>query len=66
VPAGSYDALRASFEREQIEVREGVHPVLKGVRTFYVDDPDNNECEFICWDPDHSGSTKTGYDAGAR
>jgi len=24
-----------------------VHPVLKGVRTFYVDDPDGNEVEVI-------------------
>lgn len=51
VPSSAYDALRASFEREQIEVREGVHPVLKGVRTFYVDDPDGNEVECISPDP---------------
>ena len=30
-----------------VEVRHGVHPVLKGVRTFYVDDPDGNEVEVI-------------------
>jgi catechol 2,3-dioxygenase-like lactoylglutathione lyase family enzyme len=48
VPADAYGALRASFEKEEdIEVRDGVHPVLKGVRTFYVDDPDGNEVELI-------------------
>jgi hypothetical protein len=30
-----------------IEVRSGIHPVLKGVRTFYADDPDGNEVECI-------------------
>jgi len=43
----AYEGLRARFEKEGIEVRSGVHPVLKGVRTFYVDDPDGNEVEFI-------------------
>ncbi len=47
VEAGDYDALRQRFEAAGVEVRSGVHPVLKGVRTFYVDDPDGNECEFI-------------------
>lgn len=42
-----YEALQAAFENEQIEVRAGVHPVLKQVRTFYVDDPDGNEVEII-------------------
>lgn len=42
-----YEGLRARFEGEGIEVRSGIHPVLKGVRTFYVDDPDNNEVEII-------------------
>ncbi len=43
----AYDRLRARFEKEEIEIRGGVHPVLKSVRTFYVDDPDGNEVEFI-------------------
>jgi hypothetical protein len=30
-----------------LEVRGGKHPVLKEVRTFYVDDPDGNEVEVI-------------------
>jgi len=42
-----YDALRERFEKQEVEVRSGVHPVLKGVRTFYVDDPDGNELELI-------------------
>jgi hypothetical protein len=28
-------------------VRHGEHGFLKGVRTFYVDDPDGNEVEVI-------------------
>jgi catechol 2,3-dioxygenase-like lactoylglutathione lyase family enzyme len=45
--ASDYDSLRNIFEAAGLQVRGGVHPVLKGVRTFYVDDPDGNECEFI-------------------
>jgi catechol 2,3-dioxygenase-like lactoylglutathione lyase family enzyme len=43
----SYDDLETGFIEARIEVRHGVHPVLKGVRTFYVDDPDGNEVEVI-------------------
>ncbi|TMF32093.1 MAG: VOC family protein [Chloroflexi bacterium] len=43
----SYDELENGFIEAGIEVRHGVHPVLKGVRTFYVDDPDGNEVEVI-------------------
>ena len=43
----AYDQLEAQFIEAAIEVRHGVHPVLKGVRTFYVDDPDGNEIEVI-------------------
>lgn len=43
----AYDELETSFIEAGIEVRHGVHPVLKGVRTFYVDDPDGNEVEVI-------------------
>ncbi len=47
VARDAYEGLRERFEREGVEVRSGVHPVLKGVRTFYVDDPDGNEVEII-------------------
>lgn len=47
IEAGEYDALMQGFEAAGVEVRSGVHPVLKGVRTFYVDDPDGNEVEII-------------------
>ena len=47
VAASEYDELRKRFEANGIEVRGGIHPVLKGVRTFYVDDPDGNEVEVI-------------------
>jgi catechol 2,3-dioxygenase-like lactoylglutathione lyase family enzyme len=43
----AYEGLQARFEKEGVEVRSGIHPVLKGVRTFYVDDPDGNEVEII-------------------
>src|SRR5256886_16057728 len=43
----AYDGLETAFIEAGIEVRHGVHPVLKGVRTFYVDDPDRNEVEVI-------------------
>jgi catechol 2,3-dioxygenase-like lactoylglutathione lyase family enzyme len=47
VATDDHDSLRARFEKEELEVRSGVHPVLKNVRTFYVDDPDGNEVEFV-------------------
>ena len=47
VGATDYEDLQRRFEAEGIEVRGGIHPVLKGVRTFYVDDPDGNEVEVI-------------------
>jgi catechol 2,3-dioxygenase-like lactoylglutathione lyase family enzyme len=53
IEAGAYDELRERFEAAGVQVRSGVHPVLKGVRTFYVDDPDGNECECISPDADH-------------
>lgn len=42
-----YQELRDRCEAAGLEVRGGVHPVLKGVRTFYVDDPMGNEVEVI-------------------
>jgi len=47
VEAKAYDDLQSSFAAEGLEVRSGIHPVLKSVRTFYVDDPDGNEVECI-------------------
>lgn len=43
----AYSELENRFIEAAVEVRHGVHPVLKGVRTFYVDDPDGNEVEII-------------------
>ena len=43
----AYDELEIRFIEAGVEVRHGVHPVLKSVRTFYVDDPDGNEVEVI-------------------
>jgi catechol 2,3-dioxygenase-like lactoylglutathione lyase family enzyme len=51
VAASEYDSLRRRLEADGNEIRSGVHPVLKGVRTFYVDDPDGNEVEIISPDP---------------
>ncbi len=50
----AYDELQDHFAAEGLQVRSGIHPVLKGVRTFYVDDPDGNECEVIA--PDRSAA----------
>jgi catechol 2,3-dioxygenase-like lactoylglutathione lyase family enzyme len=47
VSADGYDLLERRCRELGLEVRSGVHPVLKGVRTFYVDDPDGNEVEVI-------------------
>jgi len=47
VAASEYEPLRQGLEAAGLEIRGGVHPVLKGVRTFYVDDPDGNEVEVI-------------------
>ncbi len=42
-----YDELEEACRRAGLETRQGVHPVLKDVRTFYVDDPEGNEVEVI-------------------
>ena len=47
VGAAAYEELQQVFAAAGIDLRSGVHPVLKGVRTFYVDDPDGNEVEVI-------------------
>jgi catechol 2,3-dioxygenase-like lactoylglutathione lyase family enzyme len=52
VDSAAYDDLQKRITAAGLEVRSGVHPVLKGVRTFYVDDPDGNEVELIAPDPE--------------
>ncbi|HSS95065.1 MAG TPA: VOC family protein [Candidatus Dormibacteraeota bacterium] len=47
IDKAAYDDLQDRFAAEGVEVRSGIHPVLKDVRTFYVDDPDGNEVECI-------------------
>ena len=47
VDPDQYEALQERCRQAGLETRAGVHPVLKGVRTFYVDDPDGNEVECI-------------------
>ena len=42
-----YEELEGRCRTAGLMVRGGVHPVLKGARTFYVDDPDGNEVEVI-------------------
>jgi catechol 2,3-dioxygenase-like lactoylglutathione lyase family enzyme len=59
-----YDELEGRCRAAGLEVRQGVHPVLPGVRTFYVDDPDGNECECIAPEPDHQGERSPSAGAG--
>ncbi len=47
VSRDGYADLERRCRESGLEVRGGRHPVLKAVRTFYVDDPDGNEVEFI-------------------
>jgi catechol 2,3-dioxygenase-like lactoylglutathione lyase family enzyme len=47
VAADGYEELAARCRDAGLEVRDGIHPVLRDVRTFYVDDPDGNEVEVI-------------------
>jgi catechol 2,3-dioxygenase-like lactoylglutathione lyase family enzyme len=47
VEGAEYEKLRDRLIAAGVEVRLGIHPVLKGVRTFYADDPDGNEVEVI-------------------
>jgi catechol-2,3-dioxygenase len=49
LPPEEFRAQRLACEARGQEVRRGVHPVLSA-RTFYVDDPNGNEVEFICED----------------
>jgi catechol 2,3-dioxygenase-like lactoylglutathione lyase family enzyme len=54
IDAVEYDLLRERLIDSGVEVRSGIHPVLKAVRTFYADDPDGNECECISPDPGYT------------
>jgi catechol 2,3-dioxygenase-like lactoylglutathione lyase family enzyme len=45
-----FDAQQARLVSAGYAPRGGKHPVLAS-RTFYVDDPDGNEVEFICRAP---------------
>ena len=47
VAPARYEELRERCAATGLDVRSGVHPVLSGVRTFYVDDPMGNEVEVI-------------------
>lgn len=47
VAAAEFGALERLCRAAGLEVRGGKHPVLDGVRTIYVDDPDGNEVELI-------------------
>ncbi|MBA3531912.1 MAG: VOC family protein, partial [Ardenticatenales bacterium] len=47
LPPEAFDAQQAMFEERGQAVRGGIHPVI-AARTFYVDDPNGNEVEFIC------------------
>jgi len=58
VEAAKYEKLREHLIDSGIEVRSGIHPVLKAVRTFYADDPDGNEVECISPDPDQERFTE--------
>lgn len=50
VDPDQYLALQERCREAGLETRSGIHPVLKDVRTFYVDDPDGNEVEVIAPD----------------
>jgi catechol 2,3-dioxygenase-like lactoylglutathione lyase family enzyme len=47
IDASAYGDVEERCRAAGLQVRSGVHPVLKRVRTFYVDDPDGNEVEVI-------------------
>jgi catechol 2,3-dioxygenase-like lactoylglutathione lyase family enzyme len=55
-----YDDLEERCKTAGLEVRQGIHPVLKNVRTFYVDDPEGNEVEIISRSPDERGQLAGG------
>ena len=47
VEPGRFDGVRDACREAGFETRDGQHPVLEDVRTFYLDDPDGNEVEVI-------------------
>lgn len=48
LPPDGFDAQHAALIAAGYEPRAGIHPVFAS-RTMYVDDPDKNEVEFICY-----------------
>lgn len=50
LPEDQFEAQRKALIEAGYSPRPGVHPVLSS-KTMYVDDPDNNEVEFICHTP---------------
>jgi catechol 2,3-dioxygenase-like lactoylglutathione lyase family enzyme len=57
----AYDNLESRCRHAGLDVRQGIHPVLKGVRTFYVDDPEGNEVEFIANQPEGKPKRQIGF-----
>ena len=48
LPTDEFDNQFAALVNAGFAPRDGIHPVLSS-RTMYVDDPDGNEVEFICY-----------------
>jgi len=57
----AYDDLESRCRDVGLDVRQGIHPVLKGVRTFYVDDPEGNEVELIALENDPPPRRQIGF-----
>ncbi|MEX2425391.1 MAG: VOC family protein [Thermomicrobiaceae bacterium] len=47
VTSRDFDSFRERFLANDMDVRDGEHPVIRS-RTLYIDDPDGNEVELIC------------------
>ncbi len=48
LPSDGFDAQHSALVTAGYQPRAGIHPVFAS-RTMYVDDPDGNEVEFICY-----------------
>jgi catechol 2,3-dioxygenase-like lactoylglutathione lyase family enzyme len=48
VEAADFDAEHARLESLGFALRSGQHPVIPS-RTMYLNDPEGNEVELICW-----------------
>jgi len=59
LPPEEYEAQKAVFLQRGLPVRGGIHPVL-AVNTFYVDDPMNNEVEFMCRKEENAPRARNG------